>query len=206
MRKIVLFTFVFAVALLAFGNATSAQDSQTSTSKDAKKMEAKAAKDAKKQEEKAMKDAKKQEKQATKDAKMDAKSDAKMAKSDAKMMDHHMMMATLTGAAEVPGPGDTDGSGTASITLNHDKGEVCWDVMVKDIAKPTAAHIHVGAAGTSGGVKVPLKADADGTWKGCSMVDKAVIKEIMDNPANYYVNVHNEEFKAGAVRGQLGKQ
>lgn len=167
MRKMVLFTFVLAVTILAFGNLAGAQDAQSPAK--------------------------------------DVKSDAKMAKSDAKMMmDGHMMTATLTGAAEVPGPGDTDGSGTASVTLNHDKGEVCWDIMVKDISKPTAAHIHAGAAGASGGVKVPFKASADGTWKGCATADKAVIKEIMDNPANFYVNVHNDEFKAGAVRGQLG--
>ena len=35
---------------------------------------------------------------------------------------------TLTGAAEVPGPGDPDGSGTAKITLNYGQGEVCWEI------------------------------------------------------------------------------
>lgn len=182
MRKMVLFTFVLAVTLLAFGNVTGAQDAQPT--KDSKKQ----------QEEKAMKDAKKQEQQPAKDAKMASNP----------MMAGNSMMVTLTGAAEVPGPGDTDGSGTASVTLNHDKGEVCYDITVKDIGKPTAAHIHTGAAGASGGVKVPFKANADGTWKGCATVDKTVIKEIMDNPANFYVNVHNDEFKAGAIRGQLG--
>jgi len=27
----------------------------------------------------------------------------------------------------------------------------------------------------------------------------------VENPANYYVNVHNAEFSKGAVRGQLTK-
>ncbi|MFL5880350.1 MAG: CHRD domain-containing protein, partial [Actinomycetota bacterium] len=31
----------------------------------------------------------------------------------------------LTGAAEVPGPGDADASGTAFITLNQGQDEVC---------------------------------------------------------------------------------
>ena len=30
--------------------------------------------------------------------------------------------ATLTGDAEVPGPGDPNGSGTVQVTLNPDKG------------------------------------------------------------------------------------
>lgn len=113
--------------------------------------------------------------------------------------------ATLSGSNEVPA-GDPDGSGTANITLNHGQGQVCYDITVSNIEKPTAAHIHAGAAGTSGGVKVPFKAAADGTWKGCATVDKAVIKEIMDNPGNYYVNVHTADFPKGAIRGQLSKK
>jgi hypothetical protein len=30
-------------------------------------------------------------------------------------------------------------------------------------------------------------------------------KDILKNPADYYVNVHNEEYEAGALRGQLSK-
>src|ERR671912_942193 len=34
----------------------------------------------------------------------------------------------LTGAAEVP-TGDLDGSGTATITVNPGKEEVCWEIV-----------------------------------------------------------------------------
>ncbi|HZS10086.1 MAG TPA: CHRD domain-containing protein [Blastocatellia bacterium] len=124
-----------------------------------------------------------------------------------KPKDHggHQMTVALTGAAEVPGPGDADGSGTATLTLDHAQGQVCYEITVKDVQAPTAAHIHTGPAGQAGGVKVPFKAAADGTWKGCATVDKDVIKDIMEHPANYYVNVHNGEFPKGALRGQLGK-
>ena len=118
---------------------------------------------------------------------------------------NHQMTIQMTGGAEVPGPGDADGSGTAVLTLNHDKGEVCYDIAVKDIQEVTAAHIHLGAAGKSGGPKVTFKKAADGSWKGCSPADKALLNDIMQNPGNYYVNVHNKEFPSGALRGQLGK-
>lgn len=115
------------------------------------------------------------------------------------------LTATLTGAAEVPGPGDADGSGTASVRINPGQGQVCYELTVKDIQTATAAHIHAGAAGVAGPVKVGLTAAADGSWKGCVDADKELVKDIMQNPGNYYVNVHNAEFKDGAIRGQLSK-
>ena len=114
-------------------------------------------------------------------------------------------MAKLTGAAEVPGPGDTDGSGTVQVTFNPAKGEVCYELTVAKIDEATAAHIHEGAAGKDGPVKVALEAPKTGSAKGCKSADAAVVKAIMENPANYYVNVHNAAFPKGAVRGQLAK-
>jgi hypothetical protein len=113
--------------------------------------------------------------------------------------------ATLTGAAEVPGPGDPDGGGTAQVTLNPDKNEVCYDLTVVKIDEATAAHIHEGAAGKDGPVKVGLDTPKGGSAKGCKTTDAAVVKDIMANPANYYVNVHNAAYPKGAVRGQLSK-
>jgi hypothetical protein len=116
------------------------------------------------------------------------------------------LSTTLTGAVEVPGPGDPDGSGTALITLNQGQGVVCFELTVEDIAPATAAHIHVGSAEVAGPVVIPLAAPTDGSASGCvSEVDADLIKDIRKNPQNYYVNVHNAEFPAGAVRGQLSK-
>ncbi len=105
---------------------------------------------------------------------------------------------SLTGAAEVPGPGDPDGSGTAMLRLNPGQEKVCFDLMAEGIAPVASAHIHEGAAGTSGGVVVGLM---DGE---CVDADRETILEILRNPENYYVNVHTGEFRAGAIRGQLG--
>ena len=116
---------------------------------------------------------------------------------------------TLTGAAEVPVPGDPDGSGTATVWLNHGQGRVCWEISVSDIQPVMAAHIHVAPAGVPGPVVVPLfppLPDADGFSSGCiEDVSRDLIKAIIQNPEGYYVNVHNAAFPAGALRGQLGK-
>lgn len=116
-----------------------------------------------------------------------------------------METVMLTGAAEVPGPGDSNGSGTARLTFNPDKGEVCYELTVTNIQEATAAHIHEGAMGKEGPVTVGLDAPKTGSAKGCKSAEPALVKTIMQNPANYYVNVHNAEFPKGAVRGQLSK-
>lgn len=116
------------------------------------------------------------------------------------------LTTTLTGAAEVPGPGDADGTGTASITLNHEKGEVCYELKVVNIGPSNAAHIHSGAVDKSGPPVLSMTPPTNGSSKGCAALDKEKIKDIMQNPSNYYVNIHNEEFPEGAVRGQLAKQ
>ena len=113
------------------------------------------------------------------------------------------MVASLTGAQEVPGPGDTDGSGRAEITIVDATDNICYDINVRNIAPATAAHIHRGAPGMDGPPVVTLEAPADGDSKGCISAPGALADEIEANPAGFYVNIHNAEFPAGAVRGQL---
>jgi CHRD domain-containing protein len=121
--------------------------------------------------------------------------------------DDDRLIARLTGAEEVPGPGDDDGSGRAVIELGED--EVCFTVRWKNIASPTAAHIHVGEAGVAGDIVVGLfmgttpLPETISRVGGCVAADPAVIDAIEDNPSGYYVNVHNADFPGGAIRGQL---
>lgn len=115
-------------------------------------------------------------------------------------------VATLKGgAAEVPAPGDPDGSGTADIHIHLATREVCWNITVTNIAAATASHIHTGAAGVSGGVVVGLDTDGfSGSSSGCVIADAAVdLQAIVNNPAGFYANVHTADFPGGAVRGQL---
>ena len=114
----------------------------------------------------------------------------------------------LTGEAEVtaagvPDQGDLDGTGTASVTVNVGQSRVCYELEVAGIAEAQAAHIHVGAATTTGPVVVPLDPPADGDSAGCIEISKDLAKQIASNPSNYYVNVHNVPFPSGALRGQL---
>lgn len=115
------------------------------------------------------------------------------------------LFAELSGENEVPGPGDPDGSGMAAIMINLTKRRVCFDLMVADIGPATAAHIHVGNLGVAGPIVVPLTPPpTGGASTGCAHdVNRRLLGQIVRNPHRYYVNVHNEEFPAGAIRGQL---
>ena len=115
------------------------------------------------------------------------------------------LSTTLSGAAEVPGPGDPDGRGTASVTVNIGQSVVCYRLRVANIAPAVAAHIHAGTASVSGPVVMGLAAPTGGQSNGCVSVSRELAKDILTNPASYYVNVHNPAYPAGAVRGQLSK-
>ncbi len=116
------------------------------------------------------------------------------------------LSATLTGAAEVPGPGDPDGSGTATVTVNAGQNRLCYRIEVSNIAPATAAHIHIGAPNQAGPISLGLATPSDGDSEGCEDIPSAFATALIKSPGVYYVNVHNADFPAGAVRGQLGKQ
>ena len=117
--------------------------------------------------------------------------------------------AVLDGGNEVNGAtaraGDLNGSGVASIMISGT--QVCFSLLVRGIANPTAAHIHTGLPGVSGPIFITLTpvpaSGALGTESGCVPSTVQKIDAIKANPGKYYVNVHTGEFTAGAIRGQL---
>ena len=109
------------------------------------------------------------------------------------------LSATLTGATEVPGPGDPDGSGLA--VLEFDGTSIRYTILVAGVGMPTAAHIHTGAAGVAGPILVTLT--GSGQLSGTATATQEQVNAVLANPAGFYVNVHNAEFTNGAVRGQL---
>jgi len=112
--------------------------------------------------------------------------------------------ATMSGAEEVPTPGDPDGKGTATVVLDDAKNTACYEVTFENIGQPTAAHIHTGAKGVAGPPIVDFKIKTNGN-KGCVPADPTALKSIAGNPAGHYVNVHTADYGSGAIRGQLAK-
>lgn len=106
-----------------------------------------------------------------------------------------------------PWQGDVDGTGQALITVNLGRREICWEESASNITLPAiASHIHKASPGIRGAIVVPLSPPgAGGTSHGCaSDLATELVKDILTNPAAYYVNIHTSDFPAGAVRGQLG--
>ena len=67
------------------------------------------------------------------------------------------LSTTLTGAAEVPGPGDSDATGQADLTLNPGRQEVCLEISWANVdGEVFAGHIHAGTATVAGPVVVTL--------------------------------------------------
>jgi hypothetical protein len=110
---------------------------------------------------------------------------------------------TMTGAAERPGPGDPDGTGTAELRVNAGQNQICYTLTVSNIGTATAAHIHRGAPDVAGPVVVALAAPASGTSHDCATVTRDLAQEIIRDPGAFYVNVHTAAFPSGAIRAQL---
>lgn len=115
----------------------------------------------------------------------------------------HTFRVRLKGADETPS-GASTGTGSAVVTVNTTKQEICWVFSdLKRVAQPTLAHIHVGKKGISGNVVVPLSDAAQFALNGCVPTTRALIRAILKHPSSYYVNIHTKKYPAGAVRGQL---
>jgi len=104
--------------------------------------------------------------------------------------------------------GDPDGTGTAHVTINVGQQRVCWSMTANNIAAPTRSHIHKGPATGAGGIVVSFfETAATANLESCTTaeLDRELLTDIIQNPQDYYVNIHNAAFPAGAIRGQLSK-
>jgi hypothetical protein len=106
-------------------------------------------------------------------------------------------------------------SGTATVTINKTANTGVFEIDVKGCpadAEPTAAHIHEGAKGVNGPVKVnsgiaagefKLASGAGKITKNIAAIDAPIVTGITANPAGWYFNVHTKANAGGVVRGQL---
>ncbi|MFC5822702.1 CHRD domain-containing protein [Nonomuraea insulae] len=121
----------------------------------------------------------------------------------------------MNGRQEVPGRGDRNGFGTFVYQVRH--GTLCYVITARKIQPAMMAHIHRGKRGVAGPIVVTLKAPTKGVARGCikavrhqsaknaaTTLTRGELRAIVRWPHQYYANVHNKKFPAGAIRGQLG--
>ena len=120
---------------------------------------------------------------------------------------------------EVPGGGDRGGYGFARLTLDEDEERACYFIGWKELeGHVTAAHLHFARHGHNGPHAIDFfngkhfDGQRDGAF-GClrvrddrherGMSAREKIRDIIENPEDFYVNVHSTKFKDGPIRGQL---
>jgi hypothetical protein len=127
-------------------------------------------------------------------------------------VDATTIKAKLSGANEVPGPGDPNAKGDFKGKIDGD--QLCYTLKVKKVARVMAAHIHVGDEETAGPIAVQLKTPNKKGVSDCltavpddqdttSTLSESELAGILADPSGYYVNVHNDKYPSGALRGQL---
>lgn len=108
----------------------------------------------------------------------------------------------LNGAQE-SAAGDNNGHGFFGYTLEGTT--FCWTLQWSGIETAFAAHVHEAPRHVAGPIVIPLSV-GDGSGapvSDCTTIDAALAADIAADPGDYYVNVHNPSFPAGAIRGQL---
>ena len=116
----------------------------------------------------------------------------------------------LSGSQEVP-PVSSAASGTGDLLIGQD-GSVTGGVVVSSMTA-TAAHIHLGAAGTNGPVIVPFTKVGANRWAptaGARLTAEQYRAYRLTAEqyraylaGNLYVNVHSDAYKGGEIRAQL---
>lgn len=110
--------------------------------------------------------------------------------------------ATLTGASEVPSNAST-ATGSATLSFNNTTKIFNLTVTYSGMTA-TAAHVHKGAVGVSGGPVFPITVTASPMYLTSAAL---TAEQEADLKANlYYVNIHSGAYPDGEIRGQLMKQ
>ena len=129
----------------------------------------------------------------------------------------NVFKADLKASNENPPITDAEASCSGSATVTFTSTSAKFDVSITGCPASTViniGHIHEGATGVNGGVKIDstLKAGDITLSNGAvtfsrtnTAADPALITAIMANPSGYYVNFHSGVHTGGVIRGQLSK-
>jgi len=114
--------------------------------------------------------------------------------------------ADMVAANETPTPkgdvGNARGTFTATLTKSGSTGQLSWRLTFSGLTgNAIAAHIHVGAVGVAGPVRVPLCTPCSSGVTGTATITAEVLDAIMTGRA--YVNVHTPTNPAGEIRDQV---
>ncbi|MEF3305956.1 CHRD domain-containing protein [Paenibacillus sp. GYB003] len=126
--------------------------------------------------------------------------------------------ATLNGRQEVP-PVRTAATGSALFRLSRDGSRLHFRLVVRNIARVTQAHIHLGRRGQNGPVVVFLfgpskfgitvrRGVVTGTLRNRDLTGPLAGKTLRDlireiERGNAYANVHTVRHPDGEIRGQI---
>ena len=134
------------------------------------------------------------------------------------------LTATLLPANEVPPVGNAESAGSGTVTITFDtttSGSNITAASVTFVANltgfpagttVTAGHIHKGdktcacpVAITANVSSTPLASGAGSLVLTNASPDPAVVQDIINNPGNYYFNLHSTLNPGGFARGQLSR-
>lgn len=109
-----------------------------------------------------------------------------------------MLGAKLTAAADHATSSHGKGTFTATLTGN----KLSWHLAFSGLTgAATAAHIHLGKAGVSGNVLVPLCTPCKATSMGTVKLNAMQLRDVKSLAT--YVNVHTAKYANGEIRGQV---
>lgn len=108
-------------------------------------------------------------------------------------------------AGLVPVPPNTSGAGSFAAQSNVGQGRICWRITETGLADVTAAHIHYRTGPKARQIAVPLTLPTPfvGPAKGCVDAPRGIVKQIVQHPGLFYVNVHTSTYPDGAISGML---
>ena len=131
----------------------------------------------------------------------------------------NMIITFLSGKEEVP-PTKSDANAWAKFQEVNGGAQIAYWVSISGLNKITGAHLHEGVKGQNGDVVAVLAGNKSATGGNSTIsLSGNITKNDLQGPlkgkevsnlvsqmknSSIYVNVHTEEYKDGAIRGQIG--